>query len=374
MIRLSVPHIDDDDIRAVNEVLRSGFLIQGPKVAAFEEAVRNEVGTAHAVAVSNCTAALHLTLEALGVGPGDVVAVTAYSWLSTANVIELCGATPLFVDIDPVSFNLDPAQLRAALAAADPRPVAVLAVDAFGRMARLNEISAICDEFGIPLVEDAACALGARLEGRPAGTWGVAGCFSFHPRKAITTGEGGVVTTDDAALAKRLRTLRNHGLDPDAPTPDFISAGHNLRMTDFQAALGVSQMAKLARLTENRRAGARIYGELLAGSAIRAPGPISEEHVFQSYVVSIPGLAPGGVRAVIEGLGAAGVQATIGTYHMPLTTHFAARYGHRPGDFPGADEAVASAVSLPLHHELSAADQERVVTTLLEVVAGVTGS
>ncbi|MEI2640565.1 MAG: DegT/DnrJ/EryC1/StrS family aminotransferase [Microthrixaceae bacterium] len=368
MIRLSQPLIDDSDIEAVNRVLRTGYLVQGTEVSAFEDSVRSVVGTRHAIAVSNCTAALHLSLVAAGIGPGDVVAVSAYSWLSTANVIELVGAKPLFIDIEFSTFNMDATALRLALEGAATKPVAVLVVDAFGGMAPLTEISAVCDEFGIPMIEDAACAIGAARDGRSAGAWGAAGCFSFHPRKAVTTGEGGVITTDDDELAERLRSLRNHGLDPNAPSPDFIMAGYNLRMTEFQAALGVTQMTKLASLIDGRRSQAAFYNLLLESSEIATPGPVGESHVFQSYVVSVPGLASGGVQQVITGLNDAGIQATIGTYHMPLTTFFRNTYGYSEGDFPGADRAITSAVSLPLHHGLSQSDQELVISTLEAVV------
>jgi dTDP-4-amino-4,6-dideoxygalactose transaminase len=259
MIRLTIPSIDEDDLHAVREVLASGYLVQGKKVAAFEQIVADYVGTKYAVVVSNCTAALHLSLLALDVRPGDLVLVTAYSWLSTANVIELCGAHPVFVDISPDSFNMNPDCLKKALerlmTATDSgrRVKAILPVHTFGQMADMPAILKLAELYNIPVIEDAACALGATLHGRQAGTWGMMGCFSFHPRKAITTGEGGILTTNDSALASRLRALRNHGQDPDASSPDFIMPGFNYRMTEFQAALGITQMAKLDRIIANDR-------------------------------------------------------------------------------------------------------------------------
>ena len=215
MIRLTVPSIEEDDLQAVREALASGFLVQGARVAAFEQAVAQRVGAAHAVAVSSGTAALHVALVALGVGPGDLVLTTAYSWIATANVIELAGAEPVFVDIDPATFNLAPDRLAEAIdrleASGSLRRVkAILPVHAFGQPADMTSIGALADAHGIPVVEDAACALGAAWEGRPAGSWGRCGCFSFHPRKAITTGEGGLAVTDDAELARTMRALRNH--------------------------------------------------------------------------------------------------------------------------------------------------------------------
>src|SRR5215207_7433580 len=251
MIRLMVPSIEEDDIQAVSEVLRSGYLVQGPRVKAFEEQLASYVGTRHAVAVSNCTAALHLSLLALGIGSGDRVAVTAFSWPATANVIALCGAEPSFVDIDPETYNLDPLKLEHVLEGTNGIK-AVLVVHAFGGMTDMFRIADIAARYDVPVIEDAACALGADLQGQQAGTWGLMGCFSFHPRKAVTTGEGGMVSSNDDRLSRRLRVLRNHGQDPDSSTPDFVAPGYNLRLTEFQAALGITQLSKLERIVERR--------------------------------------------------------------------------------------------------------------------------
>ncbi|HEX8686992.1 MAG TPA: DegT/DnrJ/EryC1/StrS aminotransferase family protein, partial [Pyrinomonadaceae bacterium] len=264
MIRLAVPSIGEEDLAAVREALASGYLVQGARVAAFEEAVAVYVGARHAVAVSNCTSALLLALMALGVGPGDRVGVTTYSWPATANVIALCGAEPVFVEIDAATYNMDPGRLEEALACHELK--AVLPVHAFGLLADMPAIMGLADRYGLAVVEDAACALGAAADGRQAGAWGALGCFSFHPRKAVTTGEGGVVTTDDDAAARRLRALRNHGLDPAAPGPDFILPGFNNRMTEMQGALGLTQMTKLDRIVAARRRAAARYDQLFEGS------------------------------------------------------------------------------------------------------------
>lgn len=367
MIRLAVPSIEEDDLAAVHAVLESGFLVQGARVAEFERAVAGRAGCTEAVAVANCTAALHLALLALDVGPGDRVAVSTYSWPATGNVIALCGAEPVFVDVDPATYNLDPEALRGALAEGPVR--AVLAVHAFGGMADMPRVLEIAREHGVPLLEDAACALGASLEGRPAGGWGAAGCFSFHPRKAVTTGEGGVVTTDDAAIARRVRVLRNHGLDPDAPAPDFVAPGYNVRMTEFQAALGVTQMAKLDRVVAARRAGAARYDRLLAGTGVEIPAALAPEaHVYQSYVPLLPREAAPRRAEIIAALRERGVETTIGTYHMPLTRYFRERGGHAPGDFPVTDDVAARALSLPLFEALTAEAQETVVRELVSLL------
>ncbi len=370
MIRLTIPSIEDDDLAAVREVLASGYLVQGRHVAAFEQAVAACVGLPHAVAVSNCTAALHLSLLALGVGPGDSVAVTAYSFTATANVIELCGARPVFVDIQPDTFNIVPARLAEAL---DRQPAgrvkAILPVHTFGQMADMPAIMAIAAKHGIPVVEDAACALGAAWQGRQAGTWGTLGCFSFHPRKAITTGEGGMIVTRDDALAAKLRALRNHGQDPSAPSPDFIIPGFNYRMTDFQGALGVSQMAKLERIIAVRRRLAARYGELLGGTGFQpviqppvvAPG---SRHVYQSYVVLLPAEAAPRRAELIAALKAQGIETTIGTWHMPMLSYYRRTYGYREGDFPVADDVFARSLTLPLHERLAEGEQGQVVRAL----------
>ncbi len=367
MIRLTVPSIDEDDLRAVREVLQTGFLIQGKQVAQFEESVARYAGTEHAVAVVNCTAALHLALLALDVGPGDCVALPAYSWPATANVVVLCGATPLFIDIDPATFNLDPGRLEGAL---DRQPVkAILPVHAFGGMADMERIRLIASRHGIPVVEDAACALGSTLADRRAGSWGVLGCFSFHPRKAITTGEGGVVVTNDPALVRRLRMLRNHGQDPDALVPDFVVPGYNLRMTEFQAALGASQMLKLERIIAARRTGAGTYDRLLQGSCVKPPvGLPHSRHVYQSYVVLLPANAAPRRREIIAALRQREVECSIGTVHIPLTTYFKRERSHREGDFPNTDNVAARALTLPLYEGITGSDQERVVEALLQEI------
>jgi perosamine synthetase len=368
MIRLTIPSIEEDDLQAVREAVASGMLVQGARVAAFEKAVAEYVGCRQAVAVSNCTAALHLSLLALGVGPGDSVAVTTYSWPATANVIELCGAKPVFVDIQPDTFNMDPARLETALS--KNRVKAILPVHTFGQMADMAAIMKMADRHGIPVIEDAACALGATLDSRNAGTWGRIGCFSFHPRKAITTGEGGMIVTNDAGIARTCRILRNHGQDPDAPAPDFVAAGYNLRITEFQAAFGITQMNKLERVIEARRKRAEVYFHLLTDTPLTPPDTLKgARHVYQSYVA----LLPVGVAArradIIAALKQRGIETTIGTYHMPLITYFRKKYGYKPGDFPVTDDVAARALSLPLFERLTAAEQRQVVAALEEAVA-----
>lgn len=368
MIRLTVPSIEDDDLEAVREVLISGFLVQGKHVEAFEHRVAEYVGSAHAVAVSNCTAALHLALVALGIGRGDRVAVGAYSWPASANVIVLAGAEPVFVDIDPETFNICPAALEAALVKTKVK--AILPIHTFGGVADLPSICRLAQQYGVPVLEDAACALGAEFSGKKAGRWGAAGCFSFHPRKAVTTGEGGMVVTDDASIARKIRVLRNHGLDPSASSPDFVEAGHNLRLTEFQGALGVTQLTKLERIIEKRQAAGAIYRELFKRTELKTPVAMQDSrHVFQSYVCLLPKRAADRRSEIIAALKTKGIETNIGTYHMPMTSFFRGRYEFAAGDFPVTDDVFKRAISLPLYETLTQADQEFVATALLNLIA-----
>ncbi|MGA1979156.1 MAG: DegT/DnrJ/EryC1/StrS family aminotransferase [Sedimentisphaerales bacterium] len=371
MIRLTVPSIDENDLQAVRDALASGYLVQGARVAAFEQAVAQYVGTKYAVAVSSCTAALHISLLALAVQPGDLVIVTAYSWPATANVIELCGAKPVFVDIQRDTFNMDPACLKVVLEElmgskqTRQRVKGILPVHTFGQMADMKVIMELAHQYGLPVIEDAACALGATLHGRQAGTWGALGCFSFHPRKAITTGEGGMVVTDNEALARCLRALRNHGQDPQASSPDFIMAGFNYRMTEFQAALGITQMAKLDSIIAARCRLAARYDRLLRNTTIKVPAVASgSQHVYQSYVALLPAEVAGRRDEIIAGLKERGIETTIGTWHIPMITYFRRRYGYKMGDFPATDETFACAMTLPLHKKLSEKEQEKIVECL----------
>jgi dTDP-4-amino-4,6-dideoxygalactose transaminase len=375
MLRLTIPSIEEDDINAVCDVLSTGSLIQGVHVAAFEHTIANYTGSKFAIAVSNCTAALHIALLAIDVNPGDLVIVTTYSWIATANVIELCYAQPIFVDINPNTYNMDPNCLESVLnrVMADKsvgnRVKAIIPVHTFGQLADMVDIAEIANRYNLPVIEDAACALGAKLHERQAGTWGTMGCFSFHPRKAITTGEGGMIITNDNVLDKRLRALRNHGQEPESNPPEFVMPGFNYRMTEFQAALGFTQMTKLDRIIEARRQIAANYDELLRDTHIQSPVIPSESwHVYQSYVALLPKEIGDGDRRseLITHLKYQGIETSIGTIHMPMTSYFRARYGYQQGDFPATDLVSACSLTLPLHEKLSRDNQEFVVKSLVE--------
>jgi len=371
MIRLTVPSLDEEDFQAVRAVLESGRLVQGEKVIEFEKRIAEIAGTDFAVAVSNGTSAIHLALIALDVRPGDICVVTGYSWISTANAIELCGAQPVFVDIDPCTYNISPEQLESTLirlmgnSATASRVKAILPVHTFGQMADMDSISELSKRWGIPVIEDAACALGATWNGRPAGSIGMMGCFSFHPRKSITTGEGGAITTNNPDIAVKLKALRNHGIDPQSSTLDFIMAGHNCRMTEFQAALGCSQLNKLGRITHARQSAASRYNNLLQETRIRPPHVAQKaNHVYQSYVCLLPDELSPHRADIIHCAKAKGIELQIGTINMGRTNYFRSRYGTLHNELTITDSIASRSLTLPLYEHINHADQQRVVDFL----------
>lgn len=365
MIRLADPAVDEAGRKVVADVLAGGQLVQGAQVGEFERLLAARAGVQHAVAVNSGTSALHLALLALGIRPGDRVAVASYSYPATANAIELCGARPVFVDVRGDTFNIDVERLRQVLEDAGGSIRAILPVHAFGQPCEMDRIAELAEAHGAAILEDAACALGARWQGRAAGAWGDAGCFSFHPRKAITTGEGGAVTTPRAEVARVVRSLRNHGQEAGEELPDFVQAGGNLRMTEMQGALGVYQMGRLEAVIARRRALAAEYDRLLAGSQVGIPAVLpGAEPVYQSYVVTLRPEHAARRRPIIERLGEFGVEATIGTYAIPLLTFYRRKYGLTDDDFPVAAEAFRRSLAIPLHERLTPEDQSVVVDSL----------
>lgn len=277
--------LEENDLRRVAEVVRSGWIMQGPKVEAFERAIADFCGARHAVAVTSGTTALHLMLQAAGIGPGDEVVVPSFSWIATANCAAYCGATPSFCDVDLASYNMTPPLAEVAIT---PRTKAILAVHQFGMPCDLDGFARLARERGVMLFEDAACAIGSEYRGVRIGGFksSVAACLSFHPRKVLTTGEGGMLLTNDVALAEKVRQLRNHGLDHGR----FVEIGYNFRMTDLQAALGIGQVARLPETLAKRRALAEIYRKELGGIAgLRLPEEISGGCTnVQSFMVRFP--------------------------------------------------------------------------------------
>jgi perosamine synthetase len=351
LIRLARPDVGEEELAEIAAVLESGQLTMGRKVAELEELIAYACGVEHAVAVSSGTAALHLAILALGLDPGDEVLVPAYTFPATANVVALAGLRPVLVDVDPRTMNLDVDRVADAVG---PRTRAVLAVHLFGRPLDWEALEAAVPEH-VVLLEDAAGALGARRRGRPCGSLGRMGCLSFHPRKIVTTGEGGAVTTDDDALAGAIRSMRHHGWDED----DMPAPGVNYRLSDVLCALGIPQLRRLDELLAARTRIAAAYAERLAGVVETPSAEEGDVHGWQAYVVRIDRR-----DEVLAALRADGIEAQIGTYALPRLGAYADR-----GAFPGADAAYERALALPFHTALGESELETVTSALTRLVS-----
>ncbi|MGH2935334.1 MAG: DegT/DnrJ/EryC1/StrS family aminotransferase [Gaiellaceae bacterium] len=350
-VRLAFPELGEEELAQVAAVLESGQLTMGATVGEFETLLAQAAGTPHAAAVSSGTAALHVAVLALGLGPGDEVLVPAYTFPATGNVVALAGATPVLVDVDPVTMNMDPEDAARRVSA---RTKAVLAVHLFGRPARLEQLP------DLPVLEDAAGALGAARAGSPCGSLGVLACFSFHPRKIVTTGEGGAVATGDASLDERVRSLRHHGWSPSARYDDMPAPAYNYRLSDVLCALGIPQLRRLDELLAARERVAAGYAERLAGLDVVLPSADEgDRHGLQAYVVQVDRR-----DEVMAGLRAEGIQCQIGTYAL----HRLGAYRDQ-GAFPGADAAFERALALPLHGRLTEGDLDRVAAALDKIVS-----
>ncbi len=373
VIQIAQPCTGEEEWQATREPLMSGWLTQGPKVAAFEQAFAQRHAVPHALATTSCTTALHLILAAMEIGPGDEVIVPAFTWVATANVVLYCGATPVLVDVDRESYNIDAADVARKLSA---RTKAVIAVHLFGLCADMAALRRVVPKH-IAIIEDAACASGAAYHGVPAGGLGSAAAFSFHPRKSITTGEGGMVTTDDAALAERADRLRNHGASVSEEQrhkgprpyllPEFNLLGFNYRMTDLQGAVGLVQLSKLDRYVAERDRWAAWYiEELSAVPWLRMPQrPVDGGHAWQAFVTYVDaGRAPRPRNALMEQLQHAGISTRPGTHAVHQLAYYRERFGLAPGDFPGARDCDAQTMAIPLHNRMSADDFAYVVDAI----------
>jgi perosamine synthetase len=365
-VRLNVPLVGAEELELVSEVLDSGYLTQGPKAAEFERLITERIGAESGFATSSATTGLHLALHALGVQPGDEVIVPDFSFPATANAVIQQGAIPVFVDIRLDTFNLDADLLERAIT---PRTRAIMPVHAFGLTADMSAISEIAARHGLPVIEDAACALGATHRGREAGTLGTAGVFSFHPRKIITTGEGGLISTSDPELAQRIAVLRSHGAIRGSHYMSFIDAGFNYRLSDVHAAIGIGQMGKLEHILQRRRALADVYDGLLADvPGVTAPSaPEGDVHSYQSYVVLLD--ADVDRDAVIDRMKEADIETTLGTYSMHLQPYFRERFGIADEELPASTRAHWSALTLPLYPQLRDDELARVTEALGRAVS-----
>lgn len=360
-IPLSAPWIDERDEELVLEVLRSGWLSLGPTGPRFEQMLAEAVGARFCAAVSSGTAGLHLCMRLAGVGPGDEVITSPYSFVASANCAIYEGGTPVFADIDPRTFNLDPAAVEAAVT---ERTKAVVAVDIYGYPCELDELRAICDRNGLALVEDACEALGASYKGRPLGSHGHPAVFAFYPNKQITTGEGGAVTTDSQADHELLVSLRNQGRLETSSWLQHGRFGFNYRLDDLSAALGIGQLEKLERILAGRREVAARYGELLAGLDVEAPLADDGDHV-RSWFVYVVKLPAGVDRdGLVRRLGDQGVDCAPYLPSIHLQSYMRERFGFAEGLCPVSEDCSARTMAIPFHARLEREDQERVVEAL----------
>lgn len=364
-IPLMVPDIQQEDIDAVAEVLRSGMLVQGSRVAELEKKFSHLVGVRHAIAVSNGTASLHLALLALGIGKGDEVIIPAFSFMATANVVELVGAKPVFVDIELESFNINSCLIEDAIS---PYTKAIMPVHEFGLVCNISEICSLAQKHGLKVIEDAACALGATENNRHAGSFGEIGSFSFHPRKAITSGEGGMITTNDDELTRKLRALRNHGMETRNAKTEFVTPGFNYRMTDFQAALLNSQFKRFNQVLDSKAKLAAIYLEELKDcTQLFLPSfPGNKRHTWQSFHVVLHDETDR--DAMILNLKELGIGTNLGAQCIPCQHYFQQKYQiDCHALFPNAMKAYQQGLVLPLYSSLTPNQITTISSKLIEL-------
>lgn len=365
-IRLSEPYLGDRGklMTLIEGVLDSGFLVQGKYVAQFEQEVAAYLGIKHAIAVSSGTAALHLSLIALGVGPGDEVIVPAYTFPATANAVELVGAKPVLVDVDLNTYNIQVEHIKQATS---PRTKAIIPVHLFGNPADMDPIMEIANAHGLAVIEDAAGALGSEYRGRKCGTIGTLGCFSFHPRKIITTGEGGMVVTNSEELAEQIRILRNHGMQLRESRNDFVAAGLNYRMNEIEAVLGIIQMCEIERIISERMSLARIYMNFLKdipGIAFQQVLADSRT-VWQALVVRLKDRS---VKTILDSLAELGIEANFGTYAIHLLKFYRSKYGYKSSHYPNAADLYFKGLALPFYNGIASESIEQIVDVLRRIM------
>lgn len=360
-IPLASPDIRPEDIARMTEVVRSGMLVQGKEVLALESALSAYTTAQHACMVTNGTASLHLALLALGIGPDDEVIVPALSYVATANVVEMVGATCVFVDVAADTFNIHADHIPSAISA---RTKAIMPVHEFGLCADMTQIMEIANGRGIPVVEDAACAIGATHRGQHAGTFGAMGSFSFHPRKSITSGEGGCLVSSDAQVDRQLRILRNHGIDPDASPMAFVGPGLNCRMTDFQAALLNSQLTRLDSTLTYKAALAEVYLNEVTHPMVTLPSvPEHARHSWQTFHLLLESEQQRDRLSAY--LREHGIMSNYGAQCIPATPYYARKYGADAAKaYPNAYRAYTCGLAIPLYEKLSKEQIHYISTTI----------
>ncbi|HTU03012.1 MAG TPA: DegT/DnrJ/EryC1/StrS family aminotransferase [Candidatus Sulfotelmatobacter sp.] len=371
-IPVTKPFLGEEEERAVVEVLRSGWVVQGPRVAEFERSVADYVGAAHAVATSSCTTALHLALRLLEIGPGHEVILPSFTFIATANAVRYVGAMPVFADIDPRSYNLDPDGVEAAVT---PRTRAILAVHQIGLAADMDRIQSVAERHGLAVLEDAAPSLGATYRGRRVGGLENVTCFSFHPRKVITTGEGGMLTLQDAGLADRARRLRAHGMSVSdlarhragrVVIEDYPEVGYNYRMSDLHAAVGIEQMKRLPALLARRREQAERYNRAFADlPAVQLPLSLpSAPHTYQSYLLQLLPEA----RKSRDQVMAEMLEAGVATRPSVMAVHLTPPYRGSSRALPITERVSRNGILLPLYHTMTDAEHAYVIEQLRQVL------
>lgn len=376
-IQIALPVTGEDEWQALREPVVSGWLTQGPRVAEFERKFAEKQKVSHALGVTSCTTGLHLALAAIGVGPGDEVIVPAFTWVATANVVLHCGATPIFVDVERETYNIDPTRIK-ELVGENTR--AIIPVHLFGLCADMESIRREIPDH-VFVLEDAACAAGATYKGQFAGGLGDAAAFSFHPRKTITTGEGGMVTTNNDELARLMTQLRNHGASISEEQrhkgpkpyilPDFNLLGFNYRMTDLQGSIGIVQLAKLDTLIDERCSRAQWYREQLADIGwLRLPEEPTGDgrHGWQSFVTYVdPEKSPRSRNEIMDYLQGRGISTRPGTHAVHMLEYYKKKYAIHADDFPAARDCDANTMAIPLHNRMDSDDYKYIVETLQSI-------
>lgn len=363
------PYFDSDELKEIQKVLESGWVSQGPEAKLFEERVAEYLGIKRAIAVTNCTSALHLSLLCLDICKGDEVLVADYTFPATAHAVLYCGAKPVFVDVNPRTYNMDPEKIEEKIT---ERTRAIIPVHTFGQPAEMDRIVLVAQEHGLKLVEDAACAMGAKYQGRYAGTIGDLGCFSFHARKGITTGEGGLIATDDESYAKAARYLSTFGMtaawdrekSDKLVIPEFNDTGYNYKMSDITAAVGVAQMKKLDSIIKRKRELARYWDEKLENDIeLVEPPQVARDamHVYQSYVAVVDRSI--NRNKLIENMMKKGIQTQIGTYSCHIQPVYRSR-----DDCPCSRQVFETAIALPMYYTLKETEIDLAVEALKKSV------